>query len=189
VKAWQERLAVDSKEGRTAEPRLRVEGCDDRRDETAPNSVWMPRTLFDELVRVAVGALPRKAYGLVGGTDRAHPVTLYPCSTNIRDTPGCREIFESFGSFYQDPERGFVVAPEESSALVDAMAARGERFVGVYHSHRCRGAEPSELDVALHYRADVHCYIVSVVDPARPDARVYEIGEQGYREVELIVEG
>src|SRR5512139_2531269 len=157
-------------------------------DEAASNSVWVTRTLFDELVRLAVGALPRKAYGLVGGTDRAHPVTLYPCSTNIRDTPGCREVFESFGSFYRDLDRGFVVAPEESSALLEAMAVKGERLVGVYHSHRCRGAHPSDLDVALHYHADVLCYIVSVVDPARPDTRVYEIGEGGCRQLELILD-
>ena len=66
-----------------------------RRDQPAKLEIFISRQLIEELIRLCVSALPHKAYGMVGGTDFHHPKSLYPCSTNLRNTPEWKPLFES----------------------------------------------------------------------------------------------
>ncbi len=141
------------------------------------------KDLADELVGACVQALPSKAYGLVGGKDVYHPESIYPCSTNIRNAPEWKSLFESFGDFYQDPDRGFVVTPEEQRDVLNRIAARGESFIGVYHSHRFTNPDPTELDLAFHIDSRMLCYIVSVMRSESPELRVYRLDECSYEKI------
>lgn len=146
-------------------------------------TIQLATVLRDRLVEVCLQALPRKAYGLLGGTELLDPKTVYPCVTNLRNAPEWTCRFLSFGEFYDDPDRGFVISGEESVRLVGQMARRRERMVGVFHSHRCREAYPSDLDIAMHLSSDVFAYIVSVVRPRAPELRVYHIARDRATEV------
>ncbi len=150
---------------------------------TLGETVLIEKGLAGKLIRVCTEALPAKAYGLVGGKDLHHPESIYPCSTNLRNTPEWKSVFESFGDFYKDPERGFVVSPEECRDVLKKMEASGESFVGVYHSHRCTHPEPSRADLALHVDPELFCYIVSVVNPDMPGLKIYRLDKDRHQEI------
>lgn len=156
---------------------------DETKKRTAAKKIVLPKRFLADLLGVCLKALPGKAYGLVGGRDYYRPESVYPCTTNLRNTPEWKSFFESFGDFYRDSSRGFVISPDEYMTTVKQIAARGESFVGVYHSHRCTHAEPSALDLALHLDRDLFCYIVSVTEPAKPVVRVYRMEEASYEEI------
>ena len=143
----------------------------------AEPKVFISRHLVDELTGICVGALPHKAFGLVGGDDAYHPKSLYPCSTNLRNTPEWKPVFESFGDFYQNSDLGFVISAPEVKGVMESMISRRESLVGVFHSHRFLPAEPSVADIALNSDPGLLCYIVSLVNPSHPEIGVFRLGD------------
>lgn len=154
-------------------------------NEQVKPEVFISKHLVDELTRICVSALPHKAFGLVGGDDTCHPKSLYPCSTNLRNTPEWKPIFESFGDFYQNPDLGFVISAPEVKAVLESMIARQESLVGVFHSHRFLPAEPSVADITLNSDPSQLCYIVSLVDPSNPEVGVFCLSGGKYQSVSI----
>ena len=148
--------------------------------------IIMSEQLYSELVRICLDALPHKAYGLVGGPDKYHPKSLYPCSTNLRNEPEWNAIFESFGEFHKNPDLGFVIAPPEVKAVTDRMASCQESLVGVFHSHRFLSVEPSIADIALSSGSELLSYIISVTDPASAEVGIFSLSENGYQNIPII---
>jgi proteasome lid subunit RPN8/RPN11 len=152
----------------------------------ARHEIFISGSLLDELTRICLGALPHKAFGLVGGDDVYHPKSLYPCRTNLRSAPEWRPVFESFGQFYRDPDLGFVISPPEVKAVMEMMVSRRESFVGVFHSHRYLSAEPSEVDIALSSDPSLLCYIVSIAEPSAPEIRIFHPNGGGYQNIPIV---
>ncbi len=142
--------------------------------------VFIGKSLIEELIRICVSALPHKAFGLVGGADLYHPKSLYPCVTNLRNTPEWKPVFESYGDFYKDPDLGFVISAPEVKTVLEAMESRREHFIGVFHSHRVLRAEPSDIDIALSSDPSLLCYIVSTVNPSAPEVGIFRLNGGGY---------
>jgi proteasome lid subunit RPN8/RPN11 len=155
-------------------------------NQAATPQVFISEYLIKELTGICVRALPHKAFGLLGGSDLCHPKSLYPCSTNLRNTPEWKWIFESFGDFYRDPDLGFVISPPEVKSVLDRMEARGESFVGVFHSHRILSAEPTEIDIALSTDSSLLSFIVSVVNPSNPEIGVFRLSNGGYQNIPIV---
>jgi len=148
--------------------------------------IFVPEKLADDLVQLCVEALPRQAYGLVGGRDRHHPQDIYPCLSNLRNTPKWRRVFDSFGDFYKEPDRGFVLSPEEQLGVLEKMRLRRQTPVGVFHSHRIYPPVPTRADLALHNDPELLCYIISVTDPEHPELRIYHVeGNRPHQETVL----
>ena len=147
--------------------------------------VFISKHLVDELTRICVSALPHKAFGLVGGDDTYHPKSLYSCSTNLRNTPEWKPIFESFGDFYQNPDLGFVISAPEVKAVMESMNSRQESLVGVFHSHRFLPAKPSVADISLNSDPGLLCYIVSLINPSNPEIGVFRLGDGKNRIVSI----
>jgi len=148
--------------------------------------VFVREEFLRELKKVCLDSLPHKAYGLVGGKDVYHPNRLYPCSTNLRNTPRWEAVFASFGEFYRNPDLGFVISPSEVEAVLDVMESHNESLVGVYHSHRFLCAEPTKADIALSSGPEVLCYIVSVVQPDCPEVGIFRLNGNGYEAVRVV---
>jgi proteasome lid subunit RPN8/RPN11 len=148
--------------------------------------VFISKPLAEELIRICVDALPHKAFGLVGGNDLYHPKSLYPCSTNLRNAPEWKSIFESYGEFYRNPDLGFVIAAPEVKVVLETMDSRGESFIGVFHSHRFLRAEPSEIDIALCTDPGLLCYIVSTVDPSAPEVGIFRLHGGGFQSIPIV---
>ena len=107
--------------------------------------------------------LPHEACGLLAGrSDRAATC----CSMVNTD--------QSPVSYLMDPKEQFQIFKE--------IRARGERMLGIYHSHVASQAYPSAKDVDLAFYPDVHYVIVSLENRERPVARAFRIEERGVRE-------
>jgi proteasome lid subunit RPN8/RPN11 len=157
-----------------------------RQNRTAEPEVFISEHLIRELTDICVRALPHKAFGLVGGDDLYHPKSLYLCSTNLRNTPEWKPVFESYGDFYSDPDLGFVISTPEVKAVLEAMDKRREFFVGVFHSHRFLCASPTEIDVALSTDSSLLSYIVSVVNPSNPELGIFRLVEGGFQSIPIV---
>ena len=155
-------------------------------NQTVMPKVFISVDLIKALTKICVGALPHKAFGLVGGEDIYHPKSLYPCSTNLRNAPEWKPIFESFGGFYRDPELGFVISPPEVKVVLEAMDSRRESFVGVFHSHRFLRAEPTPIDITLSTDPKLLSYIVSVADPSTPEIGIFRLNGGGYQSIPIV---
>ena len=118
--------------------------------------------------------------------DIHHPKSFYPCSTNLRNTPEWKPIFESFGDFYQNPDLGFVISAPEVKAVTESMASRRECLVGVFHSHRFLPAKPSVADLSLNSDPGLLCYIVSLVNSSDPEIGIYRLSGGGYCSVSVV---
>jgi len=148
--------------------------------------IFISESLFEELLHVCLQALPHKAFGLVGGQDIYHPKSIYPCSTNLRNEPEWKAIFESYGEFYRDPDLGFVISAEEVKEVLGTMASRNESFIGVFHSHRRLPAEPSAVDLALNCNPNLLSYIVSVVNPSAPAIGVFRLDRESFQSIPIL---
>ena len=148
--------------------------------------IFVKKTLLDELVRLCLDALPHKAFGLVGCVDIYHPRSLYPCSTNLRNTPEWKPVFESYGEFYRDPDLGFVISPGEVNVVLQTMDSRGESFGGVFHSHRYLRAQPTVIDIALSSDPGLLSFIISVANPAAPEIGIFRLSGGEYQTVGIV---
>ena len=75
----------------------------------------------------------------------------------------------------------YAVAPVELFAAQKLMRTRGEKLVGIYHSHpRQREPRPSETDVRLAFYADAVYFIVGF-DGDEPILRAFRIFERERR--------
>ena len=155
-------------------------------NDSETSKIFMSENLIGELVNLCRDALPQKAFGLVGGDDLYHPKSLYPCFTNLRNTPEWKPIFESYGEFYRDPDLGFVISPPEVKSVMEIMVKRRESFIGVFHSHRFLGAQPTEIDMALSSDLGLLSYIVSVVNPSAPEMGIFRLNHDEYRNIPIV---
>jgi len=149
------------------------------------SEVIIGQRLCDALIHTCLYPLPHKAFGLIGGDDIYHPKSIYTCTTNLRNEPEWKAIFESYGEFYKNPDLGFVISAPEVKKVMDIMASRRESLVGVFHSHRFLPAEPSPVDLALNSDPDLLSYIVSVVDPSAPVVAVFRLDRGGYQSLPI----
>jgi|SRR3989344_3761330 len=157
-------------------------------DQQSESRVFIPRNLVANLIGSAIKTLPKKTYGLIGGLDLYHPTSMYQCRSNLRNSDSYwKERIDSFGDFYKNPERGFIIDPKEVLNVYKKMEEKKEHIVGVFHSHRCFvPGEPTEIDMALHLQCQPHvlAYLLGVMDPAKPTLRVFKVlSEDQYREL------
>lgn len=142
--------------------------------------------ILEKLVSICQRALPKKAYGIIAGRSSDRAEELYPLQTNLRPLdPEIKAMFEAYGEFYCDQDRGFWVEGDELFTVTRQIEEKGQQIVAIYHSHRCRRAAPSQVDIDLHYDPHVLAVIVSLADPHSPEVRAFKIGRDSYQEVNI----
>lgn len=145
----------------------------------------LKKGLLEEMISMCKKVLPRKSFGIVAGRNGIAE-ELYPLKTNLRPIdPVINTLFESYGEFYHDKDRGFWIDPEEQLSKVKEIERKGQRIIGIYHSHRCLCSVPSQVDMDLHYDPNVLAIIVSLVDPNSPEVKAYIMGDNSYAEIEI----
>lgn len=148
------------------------------------------RKLYDRLVSLCVDALPEKAYGIIAGIggNGNEVEEIYPLQTNLRpDNEKINGIFQSYGEFYCDKDRGFWIDKREQFEVLKRIAEKNLKVIAIYHSHRCRLATPSQVDIDLHYDSSALALIVSVVNPEQPEVKAFEIGNNRFQESEIVI--
>lgn len=143
---------------------------------------------LDRLVRICTDALPGKAFGMLIGPEPGLAREIRPMQRNLRQISALvNSVFESYGDFYRNRDRGFCFDPGELAELEESVRRRNWRIVGVYHSHRCRHPEPSQVDIDFHYSPEALAVIVSVVNPEAPEVKAFRIRDGAFSRARLLV--
>jgi len=114
------------------------------------------KTLYEEVVAHCRSRYPKEACGILAGQDGV-VAQVYPM-TNVEDSP-----------------ISYAMDPKEQLQIEKQMRRRGQRMVGIYHSHTASEAHPSSVDVRLAISPDVSYVLVSLKDPKQPDFKSYRI--------------
>ncbi len=161
---------------------------------TDRRKIIFEKKFYVHLISLCVNALPDKAYGIVAGQDRTagqggyKVEEIYPLQTNLRlDNEKIDKIFQSYGEFYCDKDRGFWIDKREQFKVLKLIQEKGLRVIAIYHSHRCRLATPSQVDIDLHYDPNVLALIISVVNSKQPEVKAFEIANDRFHEIEIII--
>ena len=116
----------------------------------------MPKSLYDEVITHCQREYPKEACGVLAGNGGV--VThAYPMR-NVEDSP-----------------IGYSMDPKEQLVIEKAMRTKGQRMIGIYHSHTASAAYPSSVDVSLAISPDVSYVLISLKDQACPDVKSYRI--------------
>ena len=92
--------------------------------------------------------------GLLGG--RQQQMTTYYPVRNIAD----------------NPDKEFLMDPAEQIDVMKKLRASGENMAGIFHSHPCSTAQPSELDRRMAYYPDTIYFILSLLTEP-PDLKAW----------------
>ena len=115
------------------------------------------KVLYDQIIAHCQSRSPKEACGYLV-TDAGGVVTAVYPMTNVDDSP-----------------IGYSMQPKEQLAVEKQMRSRGQRLVGIYHSHTASAASPSSVDVNLAISPDVSDVVVSLQDYAHPVVKSYRI--------------
>jgi len=88
----------------------------------------------------------------------------------------------------EDSAVGYAMDPKEQLALERTMRDRGQRLVGIYHSHTATEAYPSSVDVSLAISPEVSYALVSLKDRQQPVLKSYRIDGARITAEDVIIE-
>jgi len=123
----------------------------------------LSRECYEAMIQDALRRSPNEACGILAGASDV--ATIFYGMTNTDQSPV-----------------SYLMEPKEQFKVFQTMRARGERMLGIYHSHVASQAYPSAKDTALAFYPEVHYVIVSLVDHAHPTARAFRIEEEKVQE-------
>ncbi len=125
--------------------------------------------LVDEMIKHAREGLPLEICGILGGKDGVASV-LYRIANA-----------EASGVH-------FLMDPREQLDAMEDLDEKGLELMAFYHSHPANPAWPSAEDVRLAFYPDVFIVIVSLMNPDKPDVKVFRIIDKKIflREMEVI---
>ncbi len=120
----------------------------------------VPRPLVEEIIAHCRSRYPKEACGLLAASPPATDhvvVQVYPMR-NVEDSPV-----------------GYSMDPKEQLLVEKQMRQRGQRLIGIFHSHTATEAYPSPVDVSLAISPDVSYVLVSLQHHAQPAFKSYRI--------------
>jgi proteasome lid subunit RPN8/RPN11 len=133
--------------------------------------IRLPRPLVNQLLHHAQSSPEAEVCGLVGARDGL-PTTCYPVR-NIAP----------------EPERRYLLDPEQHVSALRAMRDKGEELFAIFHSHPAAPAEPSATDLELAAYPEALYLIVSLNTQGVLELRGFRIGaDKKVEEVELLLE-
>ena len=124
-----------------------TKGTKDTKEIFQGRQLSLPATVEAAIVAQAVGAAPQECCGLLIGS-AGEVVEAWPAS-NAAD----------------DPQRRYLVDPQDHLRALRSARARGLDVIGAYHSHPRSTAEPSPTDASAAF-GDFFWVIVGLGGPA-----------------------
>ena len=110
----------------------------------------------DEAIAHCRSRYPKEACGLFGGKEsRVEAVYLM---RNAEDSP-----------------ISYSMDPREQLQVEKQMRQKGQKLIGIFHSHTASAAYPSSVDVNLALSPDISYVLVSLKDQKNPDFRSFRI--------------
>lgn len=119
----------------------------------------IPQAVSEEIIAHCQAQYPKEACGYLAG-DGGRVVQAYPMR-NVEDSP-----------------IGYAMDPKEQLLVEKQMRQRGQRMVGIYHSHTASEAHPSSVDVSLAISPEISYVLVSLKRRNAPVVKSYRIDGQ-----------
>ena len=116
----------------------------------------LSKALHEEIIAQCRSRYPKEACGILAG-DKGQVVNVYPMR-NVEDSPV-----------------GYSMDPKEQFAVEKQMRVKGQRMLGIFHSHTATDAYPSSVDVGLAISPDISYVLVSLKHPQQPVMKSYRI--------------
>lgn len=129
----------------------------------------MPHPLFARMVTELARVAPDEGCGLIA-THGSRAVWLYP-GTNVARSPV-----------------RYMMEPGEVLRALLEIEASGWALGAIYHSHPAGPARPSATDLREAFYPGALMVIVSLADPARPQAAAFALVSGAARPAPLIVD-
>jgi proteasome lid subunit RPN8/RPN11 len=126
------------------------------------------RSLYDEIVEHARAEHPNECCGIVSADD-GEAVTVYP-ATNVRAS-----------------QFSFVIDGEEQFRIDKEIAAAGNDYGAIYHSHTRSAPEPSLTDIRFAEGWPGVLWIIVGLAGDEPEVRTWAIADGEVSEAELVV--
>jgi proteasome lid subunit RPN8/RPN11 len=117
----------------------------------------LPTAVREAMVAHCRREYPKEACGLLVGTATGSVEASQPMH-NVENSP-----------------IGYAMDPKEQLMVEKQLRQKGQRVIGIYHSHTASDAYPSSVDVSLAISPDVSYVLVSLKDPAQPDVKSFRI--------------
>ena len=151
----------------------------------------LPRTLYDEMMAHCRREYPKEACGILAG-ERG------PASPRLRSGRRSEAYSAKDGGVVAQvyPMRnveaspiGYSMDPNEQLRIEKAMRQKGQRILGIYHSHTASAAYPSSVDVSLAISPDVAYVLISLMNREQPDIKSYRIDGATVTPEEVVIFG
>ena len=130
-------------------------------------AVKIPRQSRKIMINHALNELPHECCGLIFGKNR-----------KIKHTIPMKNSEPSPDSYIMDPLQQIDVFTE--------MEKRGERLIGIYHSHPKGSSTPSNADLKMAFHQEAIYIIISLEDRNNPELNAFILEKGSFKEVELI---
>ncbi|MBI2093720.1 MAG: M67 family metallopeptidase [Candidatus Omnitrophica bacterium] len=118
---------------------------------------------YNDIVDHCQKQYPKEACGLLAG----EPSLVANASLQVREVYPMRNV--------EDSPIGYSMDPREQLQVERKMRQRGQRLIGIYHSHTSTAAYPSSVDVGLALSPDLSYVLVSLKDASHPEIKSYRI--------------
>ncbi len=128
-------------------------------------AVNIPAGVRDAMISHSRSELPNECCGLLLGRDRIER------SVPMRSDPPAPDAY--------------CMDPEQQVAVFTDMEARGERLLGIYHSHPAGPVHPSGMDLRRAFYPNSLYVIISLADTGRAEVGAYLLEAGQFKEVEI----
>lgn len=132
--------------------------------------ITIPRKITNQLLHQAQISPNKEICGLIGSKSGI-PFHCYPID-NIAE----------------QPERQFLLDPEQQIAAMSKMRERNEDLFAIYHSHPDAPAIPSKSDIDMASYPDALYLIISLNTKGVLELRCFKIADNSFSELPLVLE-
>lgn len=122
-----------------------------------------------------------KRHVVAGIENHAQACSPHECCGLLSGPGEVIEQLHRLTNIAQTPQTRYFAEPGELVQAHRLIRLRGERLMGIYHSHPRSPAYPSPIDVEQAYYPDV-VYFIIALDPT-PELRAYKIVEGQVEEI------
>ena len=130
--------------------------------------VYLKKRHLTEMIAHARAEAPLEACGILAGNE-GRVAQLYRARNAERSPVAYR------------------LEPEEQYRIFMDIEEKGWDILGIYHSHPASPAVPSGIDLTQAYYPDALYFVISLVDPIKPQIRAFRIIEGEITEEKIAV--
>ncbi len=80
----------------------------------------------------------------------------------------------------------YIMDPLQQIDVFTEMEKRGERLIGIYHSHPKGPSTPSNTDLEMAFHQDAIYIIITLEDRNTPELSAFILGKGSFKEVKLV---